>query len=128
MSKNQEISNKDSSNTGKSRKPGTFTKNDPRINKKGRPKSFDTFRELALAISNETVATATKKLGAESVKSELAQLTVAEYILRKWAFSNESKLQIAFSEVAFGKVPIDVNSNIKFDSIKVQVVNGNSES
>ena len=97
---------------------------DPRRNLNGRPRSFDVLRELGLKIANETVSVATKKLGAETPKPELAKLKVAEYLLRKWAFSNDPKLQMAFAEVAYGKVPDELNLQlpqnkavtIKFDS------------
>ena len=97
-----------------------FTKNDPRENRKGRPKSFDAFREIALCIANETVASATKKMGASDVKPEIAKLRVAEYILRKWAFSGDGKLQKAFTEVAYGKVPdeLEVTGTIRYEEVK----------
>lgn len=48
----------ESTNTGQKqgRKPGTFTKNDPRINRNGRPRSFDALRKLAqqIAVSHAT--------------------------------------------------------------------------
>ena len=98
-----------SSNTGQKRKPGTFQSGDPRINRKGRPKSFDTFRALALEIADEKVKVACEKLGINSPTKESENLTVAAFILRKWAFSSEPVLQKAFAEVAFGKVPETLN-------------------
>ena len=83
------------SNTGENRKPGTFQKGDPRINRKGRPKNFDALRKLAQMVGNEL----TLKDG------ELIEKTTIERILRKWALSNEPALQKAFVEIAYGKVP-----------------------
>jgi hypothetical protein len=71
-----------------------FVKGDSRINRKGRPKSFDELRKLGQAIAQETV---TDKRG--------ARITLAEAILRSWAESKEPILQKAFMEYAFGKVP-----------------------
>jgi hypothetical protein len=117
--------NKKSSNTVQNRKAGTFTKGDPRINRNGRPKSFDAFRELALQIAGETVSDGMKKLGQEEPKPEVAKLPIAEFILRKWAFSNDSKLQKAFTEVAFGKVPdvIDIPEDSNLEEVILKIVN-----
>jgi len=47
------------SNTGRNR--GHFTKGDPRINRNGRPKSFDGLRTLARQIALEFVAAAIRR-------------------------------------------------------------------
>ena len=75
-----------------------FKTGDPRINRKGRPKSFDALRELAQKISHETLDTKDGKR------------TVAEIILRQMA--TDPKQRIQFLEYAFGKVPtnLDVTS------------------
>ena len=67
-----------------------FTKGDPRINRKGRPKSFDKLRELAQSLSHEVVE------GKDGSKH-----TAVEMILRKLATEKPDK----FLEIAYGKVP-----------------------
>lgn len=99
------------SDTGQNRKPGTFKPGDPRINRKGRPKSFDALRSLAQQIAHETVP---GKDGAPLV-IEGHVVTVAEAILRGWASSKNQNMQKAFVELAFGKVPdsIEATGDIK---------------
>lgn len=74
-----------------------FVKGDPRINRKGRPKSFDQLRALAQQISHEILT------GGDGSRK-----TVVEALLRKIA-TEDPKL---FLEIAFGKVPqaLDVTS------------------
>jgi hypothetical protein len=72
-----------------------FKPKDPRINRRGRPKSFDAFRALAQQIAHEAT---------DRVESG-HKVTIAEKILRDWALSRNPQLQRAFIEVAFGKVP-----------------------
>ena len=71
-----------------------FVAGDRRINRRGRPKNFDAFRELAQAIAHE-------KTDGDNGET----ITIVESILRSWAKSKEPTLQKAFIEYAFGKVP-----------------------
>jgi hypothetical protein len=76
-----------------------FSKGDSRINRSGRPRSFDQFRELAQKIAREKL-----------VDPDGSAITVGEAILRSWAKSKEPILQRAFIEYAYGKVPDKIQS------------------
>ena len=85
-----------------------FVKGDPRINRNGRPKTFDALRELAKKIAHEEATSNGKPVVINGSKA-----TVSEMILRQWAASKVPQLQKAFIEIAFGKVPdaLDVTSS-----------------
>ena len=75
-----------------------FTKGDPRINRKGRPKTFDALRELAQQIAHEEVTQDGKPFVING-----HTVTVTEAIMRSWAKSKDPRMQQAFIEVAYGK-------------------------
>ena len=66
-------------------------------NPKGRPKKFNALRELANSIGEEKVTLDNGEI-----------LTRAEMILRFWAASGDGKLQKAFLEIGYGKVPLPI--------------------
>ena len=78
-----------------------FDKRKHQINRKGRPKSFDALRELAQQIAHEAIMIGDHKF------------TVTEAILRQWAQSKNPQLQKGFLEIAFGKVPDNMELNQK---------------
>lgn len=101
-----------SSNAGSNRKPGTFVKGDPRINRKGRPKSFDALRKLAQQISHE-----------QTVAKDGEPVTRIEELLRKWVLSADVRVQMKFVEIAFGNAPQPVEVTGKGgDAIQVHFV------
>lgn len=78
-----------------------FVKGDPRINRNGRPRSFDQLRKLAQNIAHERIA-------------DGSTITAAEAILRQMAHDNPER----FIEIAFGKVPDQSeNYNINLDDL-----------
>ena len=97
-----------------------FTKGDPRINRKGRPRSFDALRELAQQIAHEEALHKGEPIVVSGHK-----VTVSEMILRQWASSSNAQLQRAFIEVAFGKVPD--NLNVTSESIIKVTLTGNDK-
>jgi len=74
-----------------------FKKGDKRINRNGRPRSFDAVHLLA------------QKLARERLSS--GELAITD-LLRSWRDSHEPVLQKAFVEYAFGKVPDKIESTI----------------
>jgi hypothetical protein len=65
-----------------------FVHGDPRINRKGRPKSFDQLRKLAVLVAAE---------------QDNGGITRALEILRDWAKSKEVAKQDKFMAYAYGK-------------------------
>jgi hypothetical protein len=116
-------------------KPGTFVKGDVRINRKGRPKTFDEWRQLVQDILQEpAVETDNRGVPKANGKFTLIQVpeigsdgqpvldnngrpkmidhyaTNAELLARKWLVS--SKRQQDLVDAGFGKVPtaVDITS------------------
>jgi hypothetical protein len=82
-----------------------FVKGDPRINRNGRPRSFDQLRKLAQQIAHERIA-------------EGSTVTAAEAILRQMAHDNPAR----FIEIAFGKVPEQIEHTGTLRLIEVDVI------
>ena len=74
-----------------------FTKGDARINRKGRPRSFDALRALAQQIAVETAMT---QSGPIVIDGHVA--TNVELVLREMM---KGRQRLQFLEIAYGKVP-----------------------
>ena len=90
-----------------------FTKGDPRINRKGRPKDFDGARELARVIAQEK---AKYKNGDPVVINEHV-LTIVETIFRDWATSGNFQKQKAFLAYAYGEPPSQIDAKLDAEMI-----------
>lgn len=91
-----------------------FKKGDTRINRNGRPKSFDQLRKLAQQILAEE---ATKD--GEPVVINGHIVTKSELILRSWVA--DKRFQERLLEVAYGKVPTPVEHSGQ-DGQPIQVI------
>ena len=90
-----------------------FVKGDPRINRRGRPKSFDALRALAQEIAHEEALSAGQPIIINGHK-----VTATEAILRQWATSKNPQLQRAFLEIAYGKVPDNLDITTRGEMIR----------
>jgi hypothetical protein len=83
-----------------------FVRGDERINKKGKPKSFDQLRKLAVMVASELD---------ESGESRAIE------ILRDWARSKDAKKQELFMHYAYGKPKDELDLNVK-EPVTLRVV------
>ena len=90
-----------------------FKKNDPRINRAGRPKSFDALRKLAQQLVNETA----KDKEGKPIIRDGHTVTQVEALLLKMMHDDPQR----FVEIAFGKVPQPVEHTGK-DGEKLEIV------
>ena len=86
-----------------------FVKGDPRCWRKGKPKEFNALRDLAQEIAQEKA-----KRDGQTIIIDGHSATVSEMILRTWATSKNPILAKGFLEIAFGKVPDEVNVGFNF--------------
>lgn len=98
----------------------TFVKGDPRINRKGRPKSFDQYRALVRSVLDEPA----KDKEGNVIVVEGKIVTVAEMIVREWTV-DRNKQPLLF-EAAYGKVPQPLDVSIP-SRIIVKLVNDEEE-
>jgi hypothetical protein len=96
---------------------------DKRINRKGRPRSFDALRELAKQIA---VDVAKDNKGNEiAIPGIDDRITVVQAILLQ--MSRDPRRQKEFLEIAFGKVPDELNVKGEMKVIKVTLDGSNQD-
>lgn len=87
----------------RSRGPGKpFVKGDPRINRHGAPKKFEALRKLAVKMLSDPIVS----------RDGTVSTNYVELILRDWLQSRNFQKQKSALEIAYGKVPDEINMNI----------------
>jgi hypothetical protein len=94
-----------------------FTKGDPRINRRGRPKSFDAWRKLLQSVMDEPATGPDGKPIVKKVGDREHIVTNAEMFAEAWMKSKDRK---GFAEHAYGKPKEEIELNSK-DGLKVVI-------
>ncbi len=92
-----------------------FVKGDPRINRKGRPKSFDALRTLAQDISGELLQA-----------SNGETVTRIEALLRVMSSSKNPADRGLFLAYAYGKPAQPIGGTTELGPIKIELIEGYS--
>ena len=94
-----------------------FRKGDTRINRKGRPKTFDAARELAQQIAHQAAVDGDGR----PIVHDGHVMTVIEQILRRWATSGDGVMERAFVEYAIGKPPQTVDAHVTEERVMIVI-------
>lgn len=109
-------------NNGKRTIGKPFAKGDPRINRKGRPRSFQAFRELTQDVLHEEA----RDNNGQPIVVNGHIATNAEMIVRSWL--TDRKRQKDLVESAFGKVPLNVDVTSGGKELTIKIVKASDES
>ena len=82
-----------------------FQKNDPRINRKGRPKSYDLLHEIAVRLCAQP----------SDKDDDPEGITKLESIMQDWLNSKNFQKQLAVIQYAYGKTPEKIEVSQKQD-------------
>lgn len=88
-----------------------FVKGDPRINRNGRPRKFEQLRKMAVSIAHEPA----KDSNGKDIIIDGHIATNAEMIMR--TMMKDKKYMREFLEIAYGKVPDQVDVTTKGESL-----------
>lgn len=92
-----------------------FVKGDPRINRKGRPKTIGMLREMAKEVINEEVEVKGPSKG-RGVERETITKTRLQALMEDWASSNAYSKQRTILELGYGKLDAEIPDDSVDDS------------
>ncbi|MFA5416942.1 MAG: hypothetical protein WC341_00650 [Bacteroidales bacterium] len=84
-----------------------FEKGDKRINRRGRPKTFEALRKTAIKMLNESIKSSDGKI----------DISHLELILKDWLNSQNFQKQQAIIHTAYGKVPDSVQMTVDLKAL-----------